>query len=431
MKTSVEYFNYLYGLERSGMKYNLKNITKLLEHIGNPHKDTDFIHIAGTNGKGATASFIASILTERKLKTGLYTSPHILKFNERIRVNGRKIPNKYIFDFINKNRKFIDNIKPSFFEVTTAIALLYFKEQKVDIAVLEAGLGGRLDSTNIVKPKLSIITQIAMDHMQYLGKTLQTIAKEKLGIVKPDTDVIVSDNNESLERLFRKSIKKEHLFYLNDCVEIKELGKSGMLLKVKCVNKKITIKLSSPLPGKYQLRNAACAVLALIKYSDKKGFLINSKLIAGGISEVKKNTGYKGRLEVIKEKGRTFIFDISHNPAGINEALNNLPLKNIDVIIFGMMADKDYKNSVDEIIKHSKNIILTRPNYKRALEPSVLYDYAKSRNKNKNIYRISLLSNAANQAEIIAGKKGNILVIGSFFLVSGAIRVFKLQKYFK
>ncbi|RPI19356.1 MAG: bifunctional folylpolyglutamate synthase/dihydrofolate synthase [Ignavibacteriae bacterium] len=430
MKKPVDYFNYLYGLERTGMKYDLKNIQKLLEHIGNPQEGIDFIHIAGTNGKGATASFIASILAERKLRTGLYTSPHILKFNERIRINGKKIPNKYIFDFINKNKKFIDKLKPSFFEVTTAVAFQYFKEQKVDIAVIEAGLGGRLDSTNIVKPKLSIITQIAMDHMQYLGNTLHAIAKEKLGIVKPDIDVIVSDNNEKLKLLFRKSIKKEHLFYLDDHADIKESGKSGISLKIKYLNKTYSLKYSSPIPGKYQFRNAAAAVLAVLMYTTGKRLFITPKLIAKGITNVKENTGYRGRLEVIKEKDRTYIFDISHNPAGIKEALNNLPVKNIDVVLFGMMADKDYKSSVDEILRYSKNIIFTRPNYTRALEPTVLYEYAKAKNTNNNLFNIRLLSNAAKQAEIIAGKRGCIMVIGSFFLVSGALRIFKLQKHF-
>lgn len=431
MKKPIDYFNYLYNLERSGMKYDLNNITRLLQYIGNPHKDIEFIHIAGTNGKGAVASFIASIFAERNLKTGLYTSPHILKFNERIRIKGKKIPNKYIFDFINKNRKFIDKLKPSFFEVTTAIAFRYFKEQKVDVAVIESGLGGRLDSTNIVTPLLTIITQIAMDHMQYLGNTLHAIAKEKLGIVKPGVDVIVIDNNESLKHLFRKSIKKENLFELDECVDIKETGKTGVSLKIKCLNKKVSIKYTSPVPGKYQYRNAACAVLAALMYCNKKRLFITPQLLSKGILNVKENTGYRGRLEVINDKGRTYIFDISHNTAGIKEALKNLPVKNIDVVLFGMMADKDYRGSVDELIKHNRNIIFTRPNYTRALEPDILSEYAKSKKMKNNIFSIRLLSNAVRQAEIIAGKKGNILVIGSFFLVSGAVRVFKLQKYFR
>ncbi len=428
MHSAKKYFEYLYGLERSGMKYSLSNIRKLLEHLGNPHKGMNFIHIAGTNGKGATASFIASIFQENKIKTGLYTSPHLFNFNERIRINGDPIDNKYVFAFINEHRKFIDKIKPSFFEVTTAIALKYFRDNNVEAAVLEAGLGGRLDSTNIVQPKLSVITQIALDHMQYLGNTLEAIAKEKLGIVKKDVDVIISDNNKKLKPLFKKSIEKSHLFYLNDTTKIKITGKSIFEITLVLNSKKHKYKLFTYLLGSYQRINAACAVAAVLKYSKQEGIKIRWRSIADGVKKVKCNTGYFGRLEVIKSHWKKYIFDISHNPAGIKDALDNIPLKP-DIIVFGMMADKDYKNSIKEILRETNNIIFTKPNYPRALNTEVMYEYALSLAGNKNIYKVNNLRDAVMQVECMGKGRKVILYIGSFFLISQAHRLMKKYGY--
>ena len=206
MKDIREYFKYLYTLERSSMKYDLKNISLLLKELGNPHRNTKYIHIAGTNGKGAVASFLSSILTEYGFKTGLFTSPHILRFNERIRINGKTIPDSYIKTFLDENKKMIEKVMPSFFEVNTAIALKYFSDKKADIAIIETGLGGRLDSTNVIIPELIIITQIGIDHTDYLGKTLVSIAKEKMGIIKSGIDVVVSDTNKELRKLFEKKV---------------------------------------------------------------------------------------------------------------------------------------------------------------------------------------------------------------------------------
>lgn len=384
----------------------------------------NFIHIAGTNGKGATASFIASIFQENKIKTGLYTSPHLFKFNERIRINGETIDNKYIFAFINEHKKFIEKIKPSFFEVTTALALKYFRDKSVELAVLEAGLGGRLDSTNIVHPKLSVITQIAMDHMQYLGNIIEAIAKEKLGIVKKDVDVIISDNNKNLKPLFKKSIEKGHLFYLDDIAKIIITGKSLFEITLVLSLKKYKYKLFNSLPGSYQRINAACAVAAVLKYSKQEGIRIRRNCIAEGVKNVKQNTGYFGRLEVINSHLKKYIFDISHNPAGIKAALENIPLKP-DIIVFGMMADKDYKNSIKEILKKTNNIIFTKPNYPRALNPDIMHDYALSLAGNKNIYKVNNLRDAVMQVESMVKGKKAVLYIGSFFLIS---EVYKLIK---
>ena len=415
------------------MKYDLKNITAILSALGNPQNKFKSIHIAGTNGKGATASFIASILMEHGLRVGLFTSPHILKFNERIRVNGKCIVNRYIKEFLNRNNKLIQKIKPSFFEVNTALAFEYFAKQMVDVAVVECGLGGRLDSTNILKPEVSVITQIGLDHMQFLGKTLISIAKEKIGIVKPDTPVIVSDNNESLKKLFTRSIRKKDFYYLDDIALISnyKAGKNSINFDLNTITSGIS-GILTPLLGKYQARNASAGIFAAVKYLQKNDIIPVIPKIKKGISRIKINSGYKGRLEIIRKNGTEYIFDISHNTEGIRSALQALGKEKIDLVIFGIMEDKDYKGALKEILNYSDNIIFTRPEYSRALDPSVLLERAVKIHKNEelSLFLAKNMKEAVRIAGLYKIKPKRILIIGSFFLVSDAVKAFKFQKYF-
>ncbi len=416
------------------MKYDLSNITKLLEALDNPHHKIKFIHIAGTNGKGATASMIASILMEHGLKTGLFTSPHLLKFNERIRINGRMIPNGYIKHFMNENIKLIKKVKPSFFEVNTAMAFKYFADKKVDIAIAEVGLGGRLDSTNVIIPELSIITQIGIDHVQFLGNTIQKIAKEKLGIVKKGVDVVVSDNNENLRPIFRLEIKKENLYLIDEYAKVSKIRSmnDNTVFDLALKNPNIKLTLTIPLFGNYQVRNAATAVFASIKYMTQTGLKFSFKKIITGIRKVKKNTGYHGRFEKITDKGFNYIFDISHNPDGIKTALKNLQNKKPDLIVFGIMADKDYKTAVREVLKQSDNIIFTQPDYQRALAPEELLKYSEKHIKKGQKVHISKdLKEAVKYLKDSVKKGQTLLFIGSFFLISDAIKALKFQRYFK
>lgn len=430
MKNVREYINYLYGLERTGMKYDLGNITRFMRHLGNPHEQFKSIHIAGTNGKGATASFIASIMMEHGLKTGLFTSPHILRFNERIRVNGKTISSNYVINFIEQNLPVIERIRPSFFEVCTAIAFNYFAEKKVDIAVVECGLGGRLDSTNILKPDVSIITQIGMDHMQYLGNTLKKIANEKLGIIKPGVPVVVSDNNNSLKTLFRRNIKKANLFYLDDILKITNRNES---LKSQRFSLEFygggELKLSTPLLGSFQARNAAAAIIASQIYLQSYKINSSRKQVVNGIKDVIKNSAYVGRLHSIKLNGTTFTFDISHNAEGIKETLKAIRSKP-DVIIFGMMTDKDYQNSVKEVLRHSKTLIFTKPAYPRALEPEELLKISLKLKYKGVVHVTKNLKDSIYLLKEMKPKPSNILFIGSFFIVHDAIKALGLQKHF-
>ncbi len=432
MKDISEYFEFLYKLERTGMKYDLKNITALLKALGDPHKNFRSIHIAGTNGKGATASFAASVLAEHGLKTGLFTSPHILRFNERVRVNGKCISDIYVKNFLDDNEKLIRKVKPSFFEVNTALAFKYFEEKGVDVAVVEAGLGGRLDSTNVLYPDVSVITQIGMDHMQYLGNTLHKIAKEKLGIVKKNTPVIVSDNRKVLKNFFKSAIKQNQLHYLDDIIKFRRLKERAAGISFNLIYNKRSTGLSTPLLGKYQARNAGAAILAANIFAEKNGFLLSTALIKRGIESVKMNTGYRGRLETITANKVNYILDVSHNPDGIMESVRSLSNRKIDLVIFGIMEDKDYRKVFEIILSSFRNIIITRPQYKRALEPSKLVRIAlNSSAKRTQLMETMDVKEAIGLINNAKKKPGTVLVIGSFFLVSDAIKALKLEKHFE
>jgi dihydrofolate synthase/folylpolyglutamate synthase len=422
MKSINEYFDFLYSLERTGMKYDLTNITTLCRHLGNPQNSFKSIHIAGTNGKGATSSFIASILMEHGFEVGLFTSPHILEFNERIRINGKPIPTKYVREFLDNNIRIIKRIKPSFFEVNTAMAFKYFADKKVEVAVIECGLGGRLDSTNILNPEVSVITPIGMDHMQFLGNTLKQIAREKLGIVKPGIKVVVSDRNPLLKPLFRKSIGSDNLLYLKDEVKIYPSKQTGTGLSFSITQAGKTIPLATPLPGMYQSINASAAFLAVTEFLRKQKKKFSIAALKKGLKKVKTNSGYFGRLEIMKVNGRQYIFDVSHNPAGIKETFSSLEKLAIkpDMIIFGIMSDKDYIPALKEVLKHSKFFIFTKPDYSRALDPNVLIENARTIEP-KKLYLTA--KNAKGILELLkVFRPKSPLVIGSFFLVSDILK---------
>lgn len=418
-----KYLETLYKLERVNVKYDLKNITHLLKHLGNPHRHYKSIHIAGTNGKGATASYISSILTEHGLKTGLYTSPHIIKFNERIRINGKKIPDDYIINFLDKNIKIIKKIKASFFEVTTALAFKYFSDCKIDVAVIETGMGGKLDSTNVIESEIAIITQIDFDHKKYLGNTLRKIAGEKIGIVKKNSHTIVSDSNTSLKRFFKQKLEP-----LKTCFLDEEAIYNSKYITIYRNN--TSYRYLSPLHGKFQIRNAACAILACLIFTCKNKIELNKDLTEKGLKKIKENSGYLGRIEKLKWMNKKLILDVSHNPAAIYTTLNSLKPKP-DLIVFASMKDKDFRTSIKHLTKYAKDIIFTEISYYRSAKVEKLLSFGKifKTNYNKKLMAI----NSVNEVKsyILNSKFRNILFIGSFFLISEVIEVFRLHKLLK
>ncbi len=408
---------YLFSLEREGIKYDLKNIRALVSALSNPHKKFASVHIAGTNGKGSVASMINSVLIEAGFNTGLYTSPHITDFRERILINGIKIPRKYILDFTLRYKRQIQKIKPSFFEVTTAMAFGYFADKKVDFAVIETGMGGRLDSTNILKPLISIITGISIDHTEYLGNTITEISKEKAGIIKRNIPVVCGNVIPEAKELIKNisARKKSEFIYSTSHCRLSDVTISKDGIKFRYSGGNLKSDAFIPLTGKYQLLNIKTAISAL-SVLNKKGFLkISDSDIKNGFRKILINSSLRHRFEIISEYPFV-ITDVSHNEEGIRNLRDNL--KNIKYgklyIIFGMMKDKNYSACVREISSLGGEVILTKPAYKRAEEPLNLRNFLAEKSESRIIGKPA---EALKYALGKAGKKDAILITGSFYLL--------------
>jgi dihydrofolate synthase/folylpolyglutamate synthase len=376
----------LFSLHTFGVKLGLDNVQAFLDKIGNPQNKLKCFHIAGSNGKGSTASFITSILVQAGYKVGLYTSPHFVKFNERIIVNGNYISDEYITKFYTKHEKYIKDKGLTFFEVTTALAFEYFLAQKVDFAVIETGLGGRLDATNtIAKPLACIITAISLEHTNILGDKISLIAKEKGGIIKNNSKVFVGklpkDADKVIEQICME--KKSKLIRLEDYL----IEKNG---NVELYSEEINLEdWSIPLQGKHQRYNAALATLTVAKTL----FIDDPKIIYDGLKNVIKNSLIQGRYEVVSEKPK-IILDSAHNPAGmsvfISEFLNEKNKYKETFLLFSALKDKDISSMVKIISNTFDKVYVTDINYERKEEP-------------ENIIR--LFSENGVNAELVLDKK--------------------------
>ena len=346
-------------------KPGLENTLRLMAHVGNPHEQLRAIHVAGTNGKGSTCHLIAAALQASGLKVGLYTSPHLVSLTERIRINGIPIPEAEVVAFIEQNRPFLDEIQPSFFETMTALAFAYFVAQKVDIAVVEVGLGGRLDSTNVLTPILSVITNIGLDHTEFLGNTLSKIAKEKAGIIKPGVPCVIGETHPQTMNIFidrarecgilGEGLETTHcqLFFADQC---------GYLRRMR-----LQTAPDCELKGIYQEQNLQTAFVALWAISNL-GFIISNLQIAYGFAHVCEMTGLRGRWETVCEKPLT-ICDTGHNSHGIQYVARQLKeLTNPNIwIVFGMVNDKDTEMVMRLLPQGERyHYIFTTPNTKRA-----------------------------------------------------------------
>lgn len=331
-----ETINYLYALlpvfHREGAKAfkpNLDNTIALCAYLGNPQHKFRSIHVAGTNGKGSTSHYMASILQSAGYKTGLYTSPHLKDYTERFRINGISIEKTNIISFVETHQTFIETLRPSFFELSVAIALDFFAHEKVDIAVIEVGLGGRLDSTNIIHPELCMITNIGFDHMDLLGDTLPKIATEKAGIIKSNIPVVISERHEQTADVFIKKAEETGapIYFAEDCFTVEESnsGSESLKLLVDVYNKDeqpIYRELESQLIGKYQLKNLT-GVLEAIEILKRQGLEISNEAVSKGISEVVSLTGLKGRWQVLRKKPLT-VCDTGHNEHGLKIILSQI-----------------------------------------------------------------------------------------------------------
>ncbi len=369
MKSPIQF---LYSLQTFGMKLGLRNITTLLGESGNPERLFPSVHIAGTNGKGSTAAMLAVILTASGYRTGLYTSPHLVRFNERIRIDGIPIPDPALSRLTKQLRPFIVGTKATFFEATTAIAFHYFAEQQVDIAVIETGLGGRFDATNVLQPLLSIITGINFDHTEHLGTTLASIAFEKGGIIKNDVPCLTGVTQaEALGMLKEIATKKQTTLVQAGLVSSISLRRNAL----EGVNADITTPVSTyrdlliSMPGVHQARNAQLALLAAEYLNNQRDFhSITKRSIRKGLSSVQSLAGLHGRLDVVLTKPLTII-DVAHNPDGLKTAIGSLQqvLVNKPVVVFGVMEDKEYSSMIPLLAGFARLVIAVQPKTGRAL----------------------------------------------------------------
>ena len=389
-------FNRLPSYSRIGpaaYKKDIGNISIASKKLGNPHKKFKSIHIAGTNGKGSTCHMIASALQEAGYNVGLYTSPHLKDLRERIKINGKMISKMAVIQFVKKNKTAFEQIDLSFFEFVVALAFNHFANKKVDIAIIETGLGGRLDSTNIIKPDLSIITNISMDHTNLLGNTIEEIAIEKAGIIKKETPIIIGRKQKEIKYIFKEIAKKNNAPIIYSNMQ----------------------KYDSDLQGQYQIENINTVVTSLLELR-KKGWRITKENIKNGLLNTTKNTGLLGRWHTLNKKPLT-ICDIGHNEEGINSILKNIrkiKYKNLHIVL-GITDDKDI-HKILNILPKSATYYFCKPNVPRGMSAKLL----KKKAANYLLKGSSFISvkKAFKQAKQEANIADLIFIGGSTFVVS-------------
>lgn len=391
-KQTVEYlFSRLPMFQRIGAaayKANLDNTIKICSLLAHPEHKFKSIHVAGTNGKGSTSHMLASVYAKAGYKVGLYTSPHLKDFRERIKINGKDIPKKYIVDFVKKYKDDFEKIEPSFFEWTVGLAFNYFAEKKVDIAIIEVGLGGRLDSTNVITPELSLITNISYDHMNLLGNTLPEIAAEKAGIIKPGIPLVVSQSQSAVKNVFIQKAKKEkiEIFFADKIYRhISEKYIPAQFLTEHVFSKgNKRIKVKTDLPGTYQQYNLPGVLCAVDMLAEK--FPLRKKEITSALKEVKKLSRLHGRWEVIG-KNPLIICDTGHNEDGLKQVLLSVKrefdcktVKGRLHVVFGVVNDKDL-GKVFSLLKKDRRFskaayYFCKPAIPRGLDASALQQAA-------------------------------------------------------
>lgn len=402
----------------SAFKKDLDNTIRLCNALDNPQQKFKTLHIAGTNGKGSTSHMLAAILAQAGYKTGLYTSPHLLDFRERIRVNGLMCEEKFVTDFVHKHRALIEDVQPSFFEITVAMAFDYFERSKVDIAVIEVGLGGRLDSTNIIKPLLSVITNIGFDHMNLLGDTLGEIASEKAGIIKENIPAVISEYAAETASVFLNKAHAEAapIQFASQFYQTRILGVDQDYLNIEAIDGNGAIDhYQLDLKGSYQVKNLAGVLLAVDELR-KQGFEISSAHVHEALKHVQSTTGIQGRWQQLS-KDPFVICDTGHNEDGIHEVLKNLNATTYNKLHFviGAMRDKDLTHMLPYLPKDAI-YYFAAPDMPRAMPPDLLRQEAVAFDLNGGDYSSVQEAFAAAKAAYEGGDL--IFVGGSNFVVA-------------
>ena len=400
-------------------KADLLNTIRLLDQLGNPQHKFKSIHIAGTNGKGSTSHMLAATLQTAGLKTGLYTSPHLKDFRERIKIDGAMVEEDFVIDFTQRIQPLIEEIEPSFFEITVAMAFEYFAQQQVDIAVVEVGLGGRLDSTNVILPVLSIITNIGRDHMNILGNTLEKIAFEKAGIIKDGVPVIIGETLPETKAVFKKiaAEKKAPIVFASEKRWVAEWQTNNHLLEVSVAKNELTQNHQTyqlDLPGIYQLKNVL-TVIEAVEQLHSMGWPITHEHLQAALPHVKKLTGLYGRWQVLQQHPMV-IADVGHNEDGIKQIVQQLELttyNNLHIVI-GFAKDKEVSN-VLQLLPKTATYYFTKAQIERAMPEEILQSLADSNGLRGHSF--SEVNLALKQAIANATKDDLILICGSVFLV--------------
>ncbi len=422
MNSYRETLRFLFDLQLFGIKLGLENIRALAAFWSNPEKNFPSVHIAGTNGKGSTSSIIAAVLTASGYRTGLYTSPHLLDFTERIRIDGIPITRGELVGYVRDLSPQIRRLRATFFEATTAIAFKFFSDRRVDIAVIETGLGGRLDATNIITPKVSVITNVGLDHTQHLGKSFGKIAAEKAGIIKPFVPCVTGARNPEVLRKIRsvaRSRKSPITEAGNSSAVCQGMSLSHLVADVRTPLRSYTgLRLS--LTGSHQLDNLLLSLLTL----EELGISLREKNVRAGLSQVRRWSGLRGRLEVLR-KNPFIIADVAHNPDGaevLAKALRDLGSGKC-TFVFGVMADKDFPGIISQLKPIARRIIAVRPAIDRALESRAIVEESQRR----GIHAVDAGAVSTGIRRSLA-EPGNVIVTGSHYVVGEAMSYLKTLK---
>jgi dihydrofolate synthase/folylpolyglutamate synthase len=409
----------------AAFRKDLTNTLALCEYLGHPERQFPSVHIAGTNGKGSTAHLLAAIFTARGLKTGLYTSPHYRDFRERIKIDGKYISRRRIVDFVAKHRDLFEQVKPSFFEWTVALAFFHFALEKVDIAIIETGLGGRLDSTNVITPLLSVITNISFDHQEFLGNTLPVIAAEKAGIIKPGVPVVIGETQQETQPVFDAKAQKMQspVFYADQHYQAIPLEKTGShtFYQVLKDGQPCFDRLPLEHLGDYQQRNLSTALQAVEVLDAHFSFLApnGNKDVTQGLSRLKSLSGFLGRWEIIAHRP-TILLDSAHNEGGIRlavEGLKSMEFKHLH-IVFGTVADKSL-NEVLPLLPQTATYYFAKANIPRGKNAALLQEEAAQFGLHGKAY--ASVRHALEAAKRKAKPEDLIFVSGSIFVVAEVV----------
>jgi len=410
--------DYLYRLEKFGMIFGLTQVERILEAIGNPHKELQVIHIGGTNGKGSTAAMMASILQHEGYRVGLYTSPHLIDFTERIRINGQEIEKKEVTELTSWMIERVNVAKITdpftFFDFTTAMAFLYFSRKTVDVAIVEVGLGGRLDSTNVVDPLLSMITNVSRDHEDVLGKSLFKIAGEKAGIIKRERPVITAATQPGVLRLFSRVCQKKEAPLYRVGKEFRSIGSETSDFTYEGLHRKLW-NLQLNLRGLHQIVNATTA-LGACEIVEQLGYPVSTRAMVEGLRSVE----WPGRFELVASSPRV-ILDGAHNPAGaiaLRESLKEeFPYKRL-ILLIGILKDKDFRTILRTLSPLADHIILSKPHLDRAAPVSLLEKALKE--NGKTVEAIEDLEEAIKRGLSLTGEEDLLCITGSLYMVGEA-----------